>query len=169
MIDPKIAMLPSELPRQHIHAVEELPPRPVKLETHVAWLDPTPTPVSTKGSPRKITYLGTVEWAWSPMHDRLDAYYLNPRGKYWLLWIQSLDDDQVPWRWWWTLYAWAEKRRVPEYEAAVYVLRDAWAKEAAGTSFDHFHLIDEPGMLSVETMMAIGRDVWPNNSSEISQ
>lgn len=161
MKEPHIAMLPSELPRQRIHRVMELPPRPASLETHVDWLDPEPAPVSTAGSPRKVTYLGTVEWAWSPAHDRLDGYYLNPRGRYWLLWMRSLDNDRVPWRWWWALYAWAEKRRISEYEAAVYMLRDAWAQEAESSALDHFHLIDEPGLLSVDTLMAIGRDVWP--------
>ncbi len=57
MIDPKIAMLPSELPRQRIHAVEKLPPRPVKLETHVDWLDPTPTPVSTDDDQETVEVL----------------------------------------------------------------------------------------------------------------
>lgn len=162
MKEPTIAMSPSDLPRQRVNLVTELPPRPTRLETHVTWLDEQTVPVSATGSPRKLTYLATVEWAWSPIHDRLDAYYLNPRGRYWLLWIRSLDDGQIPWRWSWALYAWAEQRRVPGYEAAVCMLRDAWAQEAEHGSLDHFHFIDEGGLLTVETLQAIGRDVWPD-------
>ena len=53
-----------------------LPERPELLEPKVELEEPFlhQTP---KASPRKRTFLFIAEWAWSPINNRLNNYYLN--------------------------------------------------------------------------------------------
>lgn len=159
--DPKVVMDLTQLPRQRLHAVVELPERPAGFQGYCEYIDSMPEKDCPKGSPRKVQFLGSVEWSWSPMHSRWDAYYLNPRGKYWLLWIRYLDDNEWIPKWRWNLYAWGLRKGVSTKEAAVYLLADAWAAEARESDLDHFHLINDPGLLTIPELCAIGRLVWP--------
>ena len=105
----------------------------------------------------------SVEWAWSPTHDRLDSYYINEKPNYWALWKHELDDVSSPWRWTWRLYAYAPK--VPNEDVSTivaYMLFDAWTDEARAVGLDHYHWINETGILDTETVQAIGRAVWGN-------
>ena len=44
-----------------------------------------------------MTYLGQVEWSWSPAHNRLDAYFLNRGRTHWSLWSRYWDDNWSNW------------------------------------------------------------------------
>ena len=82
-------MSPEELPQQRVYEVVDLPPTPAGLETKLDWVEPFPDD-RPKTTPRKVQFLCAVEWAWSPMHNRIDNYYLHQRGKRWLLfWRQT--------------------------------------------------------------------------------
>ena len=71
---PRIPMRPEELPRQRMSLVVPLPPRPAGF---VGGRDePGLVPPSAK-MPRSARYIGQVEWAWSMINARLDAYYLS--------------------------------------------------------------------------------------------
>ena len=159
--EPKIVMDLEQLPQQRLQAVVELPERPTGFKSYCEYIDPMPEKDCPKGSPRKVEFLGSVEWAWSPMNSRWDAYFLNPRGNYRLLWTRYLDDNEWPPKWRWNLYAWGLKKGVSEKESAVYLLADAWAAEAQESDLDHFHLINDPGLLTIPELCAIGRWVWP--------
>ena len=52
------------------------------------------------------------------------------------------------------------RKGVTERQAATHLLIDVWRAECADGSLDHFHWINEDGLLSVEDLMAIGRAVW---------
>ena len=119
--------------------------------------------------PRRADYLGSTEWAWSPMHSRLDAYYLNRRRPHWLLWICSEDENSWDRRWRWYLYGYAPPLRISAEEAAIYMLLDCWKAEADGSSFDHFHWINDTGLLSVAEITSIGREVWPEARASLSE
>ena len=87
---------PDDLPQQRISEVVTLPDKPEGLEVKGEFLEAYPHyPVRT---PRKVLFLGGVEWAWAPAHSRRDNYYLNPKPKHWLLWDHWLDDQVRPWR-----------------------------------------------------------------------
>lgn len=163
--EPKIPMLPGDVPRQRIRLVVDLPPRPKSFRGFCDLIDPMPETSRPKGSPRNTEYLGSVEWASSPMNSRFDSYYLNPRGRYWLLWIRWQDDD---WKqgWQWTLYAYGSKKGVDAKSAGVYLLTDAWKAERDSSQLDRYLLIDEAGSLSVEEISEIARNVWPEESSD---
>lgn len=164
---PRLAMSLEDMPRQRIHLVKDLPPRPGNLRVHCDYDgEELPRQHRPVGMPRKMYYLCTVEWSWSPMNSRIDAYYLNWRRPHWLLWIHDADpfaDDTVPRT---RVYAWARGRSAEAHEAAVYLLMDAWRAEAADDALDHFHMIDSAGLLRVEDLMAIGRAIWKSGSDE---
>ena len=161
--EPKIPMTPEEVPQQRLGLVTDLPRRPLKFNVLCDFNEPMPDNIRPKGSPRNFVYLGSVEWAWSPMHSRFDSYYLNPRGSYWLLWIRYQDFNTYVWPWYWRFYAYAKKNRVCEKIAATYMLMDAWTSEKQTSDLDHYFLVDDPGLLSMSEISEIARQVWPEN------
>jgi len=122
-----------------------------------------PDKVRPKGTPRNTTYLGSVEWTFGPGNSRFDSYYLNPRRRYWLLWIRWQSDNGSHHSWDWILYAYVPKKRADEKTAAIFLLQDAWMAEAKEHSLDHYFLIDEPGLLSVAEFAGIARKAWPQS------
>jgi hypothetical protein len=160
---PKIPMTHNEVPLQRQHLVVDLPPRPVIFQGSCDFIDPMPEKDRPKGSPRNIKYLGSVEWAWSPVNSRFDSYYLNPRGRYWLLWVRWQNEDEWNHPWEWTLYAYGPRKGVDLKTAATYLLLDAWKAEKENSDLDHYFLIDEPGLLSIEDISEIARNVWPDH------
>ncbi len=109
-----LPMSPSELPQQRIHEVVDLPERPKAFDCHVDYnVRSLPKNTSTNS-----TYLCQVEWAWSPMHNRLDAYYLHRGRSDWILWNKYWDDN---WSRWGNVSSGAVPRRdVGLKQAAVY-------------------------------------------------
>ena len=69
-----IAMSSGQFPQQRIYPVKELPARPEGFKVHCEYQDEMPVELKPKEMPRSVTYVGTAEWAWSIMNDRLDAY-----------------------------------------------------------------------------------------------
>lgn len=163
MIDkPIIPMRPQDRPYQPGRYPLPLPPRPEGFQGYCEWVGGMQLPehLRPKGSPRKVTYLGMVEWAFDPMHCFVEAYYLGRRGRYWLLWIRSEDDNQIPWKWVWALGGHAVGKDGDPWTAAVYLLMDVWkARQSIGSH--KYHWIDEVGHLSVEEFEAIAAVVWP--------
>ena len=86
-----IPMSPELLPQQKLAEVVSLPELPKGLDPKIEWVEPL-LRQPPRSSPRKLTYLFSVEWAWSPMHNRIDNYYLNPRRTGWLLWNNWVED-----------------------------------------------------------------------------
>jgi hypothetical protein len=152
-------MSPDDLPQQRIHEVIGLPQRPVPFESW-AWDGPEPAPagVILKNTPRSMVFLAHVEWAWSPAHNRLTAYYLHRGRTHWVLWSRYWDEDERGWQW--LPAASVCRADVTEHQAAVYLLVDAWKAETSHSSLDQFHWINESDGLSVAELMAIGREVW---------
>ena len=150
-------MLPGQLPQQRVHEVVALEPRPADFEPIVGY-GVVPVGILPKDQPRNAAYVGQMEWAWSPMNNRLDAYYLHRGRAHWVLWTRYWDDNWG--RWEWVAAAAVARRGVTERQAATHLLIDFWRAERAEGSLDHFHWINEGGLLSVEDLMAIGRVVW---------
>ena len=161
---PKIPMTPDDVPRQRVHLVVALPPRPKMFQGFCDFVSPMPSEVRPKGSPRKMEYLGSVEWARGPRESRFDSYYLNPRGSYWLLWIRWQDENDWNLSWKWTLYAYGSRKSVDAKTAATYLLLDAWSAERDSLDLEHYFLIGETGLLSVEEISEVARNVWPEAS-----
>ena len=99
-----IPMAPGLRPQQRLYEVVTLPDLPKGLDPKIEMDQPL-LKNPPKTSPRKLTYLFSVEWAWSPMHNRIDNYYINPRRTGWLLWNNWLEDGGYPWTWHWHMEA----------------------------------------------------------------
>ena len=89
---PKIPMSPDGLPQQHIHEVVSLPERPANFDCEVGY-GVFPKGALPKNGPINSTYLCQVEWAWSPMHNCIDAYYLHQDRNHWSLWSKYWDNN----------------------------------------------------------------------------
>ena len=163
---PHIPMHPNEVPQQRVHAVVDLPRRPDGFVARCDFWDPIAAQDAPSGDPKGETYLCTTEWAWSPHHTRIDAYYIERRASHWLLWIGSEDENSWDREWRWTLYGYAPPEPFALEDVAIWMLMDCWASEAEHSSFDHFHWIDEAGLLSVAQINAMGRSVWPGAQNE---
>jgi hypothetical protein len=155
--EPHIPMSPKELPQQRIHEVVGLPARPTEFNCDVGY------GASPKGSlpsnvPHNMKYLAQVEWAWSPMNNRIDAYYLHKGRTHWSLWSRYWDDN---WSQWSDMAIGCVPRRgVSEYQAAVFLLLEFWRGETAENTLDKFHWINETEYLGVGDLAAIVREVW---------
>jgi hypothetical protein len=155
--EPNIPMSPDELPQQRIHEVVGLPERPTEFNSRVGY------GVSPKGGLPKAglansIYLCQVEWAWSPAHNRLDAYYLHRGRSEWSLWSKYWDDNWMQWE---NIgVGCVPKRGVSQKQAAVHLLLDYWVFDARESDVDHFHWINEHGYLSIAELAAIAREVW---------
>ena len=155
--EPKIPMSPDALPQQRIHEVVGLPERPEPFDCHVGY-GAVPADVIPKSGPRSPIYLAQVEWAWSPMHNRLNAYYLHRGRTHWLLWSRSWDDNWGKWEW--TAIACVGKKGVSEHQAAVHLLIEFWKFDAKEGDVDQYHWINEAEYLPVAELSAIARCVW---------
>ena len=155
--EPKIPMSPEALPQQRIHEVVGLPERPEEFDCEVGYGD-SPNSEMPKNVPTSWTYLCQVEWAWSPAHNRLDAYYLQRGRTHWALWCKYFDNNMM--RWEWIANGFAPRRGVNQKQAAVYMLLEFWAFDAQEGYLDEFHWINEHGYLSIAELAAIAREVW---------
>ena len=150
MSHPNIPMRPEEFPQQKMYVVEGLPPIPEGCDVELLDYE---SEHGLAGIPKKPTkksiYLAQVEWAWSPMHNRLDAYYIHKGRTHWLLWSSTLDDQDVPWKWNDHPVACIPVKGVAEQQAAVHLLLEYWKSVSAAFAVDHYHWINETGALSV--------------------
>lgn len=160
---PNIPMRPEELPQQRVTPVVTLPPRQAELKS----LRNPPKRLSLPAKmPRTAKYLGQVEWAWSPNHNLVAAYYLSTdrHRRYWLLWVRPYDDNWGKWSESF-IYFYTERHDVAARVAAIYLLLDAWRFEKRRSGHDHFHWINSAEFLTTEELLAIGREVWPEKAS----
>ena len=155
--EPKIPMAPEHLPQQRIHEVITLPDRPAVFDCVVGQRVYPRGALPLKPS-SNATYLCQVEWAWSPMHNRLEAYYLHRGRTHWSLWCKYWDDNYMKWEL--ASIGSVPRKGVEERQAAVYLLLEYWADEAQSSTVDEFHWINEDGYLSVADLAAIAREVW---------
>ena len=154
-----IPMAPSLLPQQRLYEVVTLPKLPKDLDPKIE-IDQPLLKNPPKTSPRKLTYLFSVEWAWSPMHNRIDNYYINPRRTGWLLWNNWVEDGGAPWTRHWDMHAHGRRCRSDERTISIHLIKAFWEFDAKYHDVEHFHWINNTGLLSVEEIEAIAREVW---------
>jgi hypothetical protein len=155
--EPHIPMPPKELPQQRIHEVVGLPVRPAEFNCDVGY-GASPKGGLPKTGLANSIYLCQVEWAWSPAHNRLDAYYLHRGRAHWSLWSKYWDDNWM--RWNQVAIGCVPRRGVTQKQAAVYLLLESWALYAKENGVDQFHWINENHYLSIAELAAIAREVW---------
>lgn len=155
--EPKIPMSPTELPQQRIHEVVGVPERPAEFDCEVGYGVVSDNAIP-KNAPTNSTYLCQVEWAWSPAHNRIDAYYLHRGRSHWSLWSKYWDDNWMEWKQ--VAIGCVPRRGIDQKQAAVYLLLEFWVFDAKEVGVDKFHWINEDGYLSIAELAAIAREVW---------
>ena len=70
---PGIPLMLEDIPQQRLHLVVNLPSMPSSFNIISGDNLVIPSDIRPHQMPRSAKFLGMVEWAWSPMHDRLDA------------------------------------------------------------------------------------------------
>lgn len=73
--DPVIPLSPSLLPQQRLCEVKTLPESPSGVRPVVGHLGEFGVPNLPKRRSRHAVCMCKAEWAWTPDHDRLKAYY----------------------------------------------------------------------------------------------
>lgn len=142
----------------HPGPITHLPERPTPFDSVVGW-EETKLSLKLPIRPSKEHFLGCVEWAWQPLHGRVDAYYLNRGRTHWSLWQNSpIESDKV---WSWTAIAGVALDQASSKEAAVHLLIDYLRFEGREYELDRFHFIASEGELVAEEIDEIGNLVWP--------
>lgn len=154
---PRVAMSPTELPPQRLYEVIELQPLPQGLEPVVCF-GSAPHGIFPKRRPSRLAYLGSCEWAWSPMHSRIMGYHLHRGRTHWLLYAQDMDPYEPD-------FAWMQIAHMPRGDigdraAAIHLMIATWALEAKEEHLDEFHWLNQEGLLSVADWNAIARAIW---------
>jgi hypothetical protein len=147
---------PAELPQQRFNEVVDLPTCPAGFEPVVDY-DLCGQGIAPKRRPATMSLLGGAEWAWSPMHNRMQAYYLHRARSHWVLYLRDLDPDNRDFEW--RVRAYGLKRGVDEKTAAVHLMIALWAFET-NDGLDQFHWLTHDGLLTVSDWRAIAREVW---------
>jgi hypothetical protein len=163
MKSPTIPMSPSQLPQQRIVPVADLATRPVPFDAVVGW-DEKPDGVELFSGPARAVYLGTVEWAWSPMNNRIDCYYLSRGRTHWMLWIHGFDDNEGGWTW--LAVGHVPRKQASRTQAAIHLLADFWRMEKEDNELDHYHWINEEAFLDVSEWRTIALQVWPEVAAQ---
>jgi len=158
MKKPTIPMSPDQLPQQRVYEVVGLPERPVPFDAIADYGLPEGT--ACKGRPRGARFLCQVEWAWSPMHNRISAYYLNRGRTHWSVWIFDPRAHEPSGDPRWVPVACVPRAQATGHEAAVHLLLEAWMMEKACLGLDAFHWISAADTLRVAELHAIATRVW---------
>ena len=152
---------PADKPLERLYLVTDVPTRPENLSVNMAWSDAV-WPKSLPDKPSPALYLGALEWSWSPMHSRLDSYYLSYTADHWLVFLHNLEDGgfESEWTWEWYLYAIAEHVLDDEHTIAFWLIYELLRQDHRSHELDHFHLVSDTGVLSVGDFLNIGKLVW---------
>ena len=112
---------------------------------------------------RTTSFLGTIEWSWSPANWRMDSYYLQRRRAHWILWLKRHRDYGEEWE---TPIAIARCQRegfAQDHKATAMILLAAVLTEEIrqfGSELDRFHAITEAGLLSTKELDVVADTVW---------
>lgn len=145
-----------ELPQQRIVEVVDLPDLPDHSEPVVCygW---EPKGIGPKRLPREMIFLGGAEWAWSPMHNRIEVYYLHRSRHHWITYHKDLEAEDKEFEW--LMGAYVARRGVDERQAAFHLMAAHWRYEA-DEGLDEFHWLTHDGFLNAADWRAIARAVW---------
>lgn len=171
----QVAMSPEDLPRQRMFQLVDLPEPHAGFECLVGERLASLGPLESGGEDKFIVQ---AEWAWSPMHGRISNWEIGPDGSgdYWLLWCSGPTGEYEPAEWCnpgeeqavemepvWdsTLVAACHRQALPDQEAAILLLFQAWHDERLGfMELDRPHFYGAVGLLAIDVIRSIEIRVW---------
>ena len=155
-----------DLPQQRLYQVTGLPdfsglPLPTQSESGSGGIP--------RAMPESAQFICQAEWAWSPMHNRIENYYLSSSqaDSRWILWVSYFDDSELPWHWetYEDVYV-IDQAGIPEVVASIWLLKRYWELARDDEYIDEFHWIGSEGLLEISDLKAIARIVWQESSEE---
>jgi hypothetical protein len=158
---PKVPMHPTQLPQQKLALVVDLPTRPEPFDFGVGYGDLPEGVISKRRSPRSPIYIAQFEWAETPTSNGVEAFYLEAKTKYWVLWIKTLNENTTPWSWDWLAVAYCNRAGIDEKTAASYLLLEYWRFDEKMLAYRNvFDWVNEVALLSIPEIYAITRELW---------
>ena len=161
----KVLLDLSAMPQQKLYLASAKP----------KWTDLDPIEVTPGRSgvsidtPKSATFLCQVEWAWSPMNNRVADYYLSQdttRTK-WVLWSSLLNDHERPWRWYTIDSVQVLPRRGISKETAAMVLLTTYFEwQERAELLDRYHWINSEGFLDVGDIQLTADIAWNGFGAE---
>lgn len=150
------------LPRQHLHAVVELPPWPDDFFVE-APIGADPAPFFRQIEyPETLKSVCVLEWVLDSNRGRADFYALEKRSRDWVLWNNvpaGLVDDKPHVEL--MAHALDGGSKVSDHTAASLLLRVSLATDREYRGIGRPTAIIQTGLLSVAELSAIFREVWP--------
>ena len=156
-----IPMNPADFPQQKVFEVKAFPKWPsgcgvMLLGGQVENILPgVPNQPNEDSIP-----LAQVEWSWSPMHARVDAYELHRGGEHWLLWCGGPEDNSSNCITNWYAVTCMPIKDISQEDAAKFMLLAYWESEFGAISLDRYHWINRADALSVADINSIANEVW---------
>lgn len=150
----------TRLPQQRLYAVPELPYHLFVTKVEIAQAGDPGIPNKI---PRGARFILQVEWAWSPMNNYLANYHisLDTSRRRWVLWESFLSDEQLPFRWYSVPeVSLIDKKGVTREDAAVVLLKSWWERNRDRELLDHYHFINQTGLIGIGAVAEIGKFVW---------
>lgn len=166
MRNPRIPMSPQQLPQQGVYIPTGAPRRPVPFDVVVGYeAAQLPEHARLKASPRTARYLFQAEWAWSPAHNRLSAFYLHRGRRYWTLFDRQFDEDRMRWQW-------VQRAAVPigqasEKQAAFWLVVELMKFDRDEAYIEEWHWIGEAATFQVAEVKALVQEIWGDWESPI--
>ena len=155
-----IPMSPTDLPQQRLYVVPDLSDLCDNAVVEICEASVGGIP---KKPPRGAFNIGQVEWAWSPLNNRIDNYQISLDGsqRYWLFWTLHFDDDFLTWKWIVNDDVLKVRRQgISRINAARLLLRQYWLEQERLGYLDHFHWVNDEGLLSIGELKTIAKLVW---------
>ena len=138
--------------------VAALAKRPNPFDAIVGYEEKPPGAAYPQG-PRRVLHLGTIEWSWGFMHERVSPYYLHRARRHWVLWTKEPDEwERLRW---WNPLGYAPLVQATLEEAAIHLVADSLRFEKDHRKLDRFDAVTSAGHLSANDWDRIGRAVWP--------
>ena len=155
-----IQITPDARPNQRLNEVSFFVEKANELDVFIQWKNSISLKYHPKGTPRKLIFVCSVEWAWSTMNNKIANNNINlkPWGK--SLWDNRLSDHDVAWSWWGDFSAYSSKTKADQKTIEAKILVSSWKDEVEQEYIDHYHLINNTSCLDVEDVQAIAREVW---------
>jgi hypothetical protein len=156
-----IPMSPADFPQQKLYEVKPFPKWPAgcgvtllggQVENVLPGIPNQPTEDSIP--------LAQVEWSWSPMHARVDAYELHRGDEHWLLWCGGPEDNASTYISNWYAVTCMPIGDISKEDAAKFLLLAYWDSEFGDISLDRYHWINRADALSVADINSIANEVW---------